>query len=298
MSNGGKTIYYGGGDLNSNSYTSTCGVILENKAQLIFDPLNTSKGIVFADGTTLSSAKGAVGPTGAAGSQGSAGTKGDTGPAGSQGPAGPAGSAGSAGSAGAKGDTGPAGPAGPAGSTSAKGDTGSVGPTGSAGAKGDTGLAGPTGAKGDTGLAGPTGAKGDTGLAGPTGSAGPAGSQGLAGSQGSTGAKGDTGPIGPAGSAKLSGNVVIDSPTTFDVSGVSLNFNTNSNYGSLIYFISPKTGSNDKPTVVFNCNVQFNGYIVSGASKCVGSSSTDTALNIIGDINTSGVMNSEVSWKT
>jgi len=277
---GSYTVYYGGADASYSYVPPTSGeygVVLTNKANILFDSTTTGKssGIIFADGTTLSSAKGSVGPTGPAGQ---------------------------AGSAGAKGDMGPTGPAGPAGSTSAKGDTGSVGPTGPAGAKGDTGLAGSTGsagAKGDTGLAGPTGAKGDTGLAGPTGSAGAKGDTGLAGSTGSAGTKGDTGPTGPSGSSTISGHIVIDKPnTSFDVSGVTFAFNTNSNPSSLIYFVSPKTGSQDKPTVVFNCNVQFNGYIVSGQSKCTGSTSTDTALNVIGDINTSGNINSDVTWKT
>jgi hypothetical protein len=72
--------------------------------------LKTGSGILFADGTSLTTASGDIGPVG------------PTGPQGIQGPQGPQGE---------KGDMGQTGPTGHTGSTGEKGDTGSTGATGS-----------------------------------------------------------------------------------------------------------------------------------------------------------------------
>jgi len=77
--------------------------------------LKTGAGIVFSDGTTLTTASGDIGPTGPAGPQGE---KGDMGNTGQTGPQGEKGDKGDTGATGAKGD---------------KGDTGNVGPTGATG---------------------------------------------------------------------------------------------------------------------------------------------------------------------
>jgi hypothetical protein len=72
--------------------------------------LKTGSGILFADGTSLTTASGDIGPTGPKGDQGIQGPQGEKGD---------------------MGQTGPQGPTGPTGSTGEKGDTGPTGATGS-----------------------------------------------------------------------------------------------------------------------------------------------------------------------
>ena len=131
--------------------------------------LSTSAGILFADGTTLTTASGNTGATGATGPQGSIGHTGATGAKGENG------AAAFTGATGPQGATGATGAIGATGATGATGDVGATGATGDVGATGATGDVGATGATGDVGATGATGATGDVGATGATGDAGATG---------------------------------------------------------------------------------------------------------------------------
>lgn len=178
--------------------------------------LKTNNGIIFADGSTLTSAEGAIGPTGPTGPQGEQGIQGPTGPTGARG------QDGTSSSTGATGSQGPTGPTGTTGEKGDMGDTGSTGPQGETGYTGNTGATGPTGSNGLDGVTGPTGPKGETGangVTGPKGETGPngaSGSDGVTGPTGASGSDGSTGETGPTGatgsfSGSLNQNLNINS---------------------------------------------------------------------------------------
>ncbi|HED64078.1 MAG TPA: hypothetical protein ENJ09_00850, partial [Planctomycetes bacterium] len=129
-------------------------------------PIAPQSGVLFPDGSVLTTATGIQGPPGPGGPVGPQGPQGDPGPAGPTGPAGPQGP---------QGDPGPAGPAGAVGPAGPQGPQGDPGPAGASGPQGPQGDPGPTGPAGAMGPAGPQGPQGDPGPAGPAGAVGPAG---------------------------------------------------------------------------------------------------------------------------
>lgn len=206
---GASTLVVIGGDVGVGT-ASPASKLTVKDGDIRISTTTGTRGIIFQDGTTLTTATGAIGATGATGPAGA------TGPIGATGVTGPTGATGAAGASGATGVTGPTGTTGATGVTGPTGDTGPAGPIGATGATGITGPTGPTGATGVTGPTGATGANGVTGVTGPAGATGAAGATGVTGPTGATGTAGDTGvtgPTGATGAAGASGATGVTGPT-------------------------------------------------------------------------------------